>query len=490
VVPLDRWAEERRAAEAAERLLRRPAERPLRRAQEALRRGRHYPPLHHGWIRPVAPGADVAFLTVANDRFFRGLEGLLLSLLEVYPDLRSPVHVLHDGSLVALLQHRLLAIYPRLLFRAPRPTWWQQQAGDSANQRRIGMLGYLNTEALQLPGLRRVIVLDADLLITGALDPLWAPGEAVRAVADCGETAYAAISPATGRPVINSGVLSLPAPLLSPASSQRMQELIRRSHEPFCPLLDSFADQKVWNQFLMDQPLEYLPVNFNCNVKYLTRFLDGCPEALSVLHFAGAKPWLEPPWQPAPANPCPGGPGAHDHPLWTRTYRRLLYHQRLALFAAHAREPIPGLSSGAALQLASDPRQLQGGAAGCSVHLLLADPGLLGERWAAQPQLPAAWLPALATLGQAGGVVIWSAFELEPALRLLALPPGVCCRYVLIEAPFSPALEQGIDLVSSDPDGYQPISADPLLAMLLAVIRRCSQALAAAGRGAWAAAEE
>ena len=175
MAPLDRWAEESAAQQAANRLQRRSGERPLRRAQEVLLRQRIYPSRHHGWISPQAPGQDVAFLTVANDRFFRGLEALLLSLLAVYPDLHSPFHILHDGSLIPFLQRRLERIYPHLIFETPQPSWWETPAGDSYNQRRIGMLGYLNTYAFRLAGYRRLIVLDSDLLVIGAPDPSSGP---------------------------------------------------------------------------------------------------------------------------------------------------------------------------------------------------------------------------------------------------------------------------------------------------------------------------
>jgi len=111
----------------------------------------------------------------------------------------------------------LQAIHPSISFVRPEPTWAASLPRDSRNRRRIGLLGYLNSHALSLRGYRRVLVLDSDLLITCALDPLWAGGDTFRAVPDCGYRHWAAVSPHTGRPLLNSGVLSLPGWALTPA---------------------------------------------------------------------------------------------------------------------------------------------------------------------------------------------------------------------------------------------------------------------------------
>jgi hypothetical protein len=304
----------------------------LRRSDQELLGQLHWPQRHHTLLEAHDPGPEVALFTVANDRFSRGLEALLLSLRAVYPSLSAAVVVAHDGSLGPFLQRRLQAIHPSLTFVRPEPAWASDLPRDSRNRRRIGVLGYLNSHALNLRGYRRVLALDSDLLITGALDPLWAEGEAFRAVPDCGDRPWAAVSPHTGRPVLNSGVLSLPGSALTPALQTRLEGLIRRAAEPVCPLLDRFADQKVWNQLLADQPLELLPLNFNCNVKYLVQFLGGCAEGLSVVHFAGPKPWLTWPWvEPDPGEQRPGA--VCDHLFWNRIYRQQLMAWRLQLLA-------------------------------------------------------------------------------------------------------------------------------------------------------------
>lgn len=453
---LDRPRLEHEALATAERLAQQeqdPAR--LRRSELELLGERHWPRRHHTLLAAHDPGPDVAFLTVANHRFFRGLEALLLSLRAVYPRFSSPLLVAHDGSLGPFAQRRLRQIVPQLAFVQPDTSWAGRLARDSANRVRIGLLGYLNGHALSLRGYRRVLVLDADLLITGALDPLWAEGDCFRAVPDCGDRPWAAVSPTTGRPVLNSGVLSLPGPSLSDALEQRLRHLILHSADPACPLLDRFADQKVWNLLLADQPLDWMPLNFNCNVKYLVRYLGGCPEGLSVLHFAGPKPWLTWPWLEPDPDPHPQRRSAVlDHLLWNRHYRQQLMAWRLQLHrqAVAAAQALP---RGPA-RLVDNPEALEGVPAGVSRHLLLADPPPFAGSWPDAPAWPQGWFERLQA---AAPVQIWAPFEWEPALGELPLPAGCGWRWVLIEAPFSPELGQGEDLLAEGAPwegGFEP----------------------------------
>ena len=471
------------AARQAERL--RAAGTPpesLRRSELELLGELHWPQRHHTVLEARDPGQEVALLTVANARFHRGLEALLLSLRAVYPTLTSPVVVVHDGSLGPFLQRRLTAIHPQLRFVQPEPAWADGLPDDSDNRRRIGLLGYLNSHALSLRGYRRVVVLDSDLLITGALDPLWAvgeAGEAFRAVADCGDRPWAAVSPHTGRPVLNSGVVSVPGWSLTAEWEGRMEGLIRRASEPVCPLLDRFADQKVWNQLLADQPLELLPLNFNCNVKYLVQYLGGCAEGLSVVHFAGPKPWLTWPWvAPEPGEQRFGV--VTDHLFWNRHYRQLLMTWRLRLHA-ELQAAAPPLPAGPAL-LAAEPGALMASGE-ASRHLLLASAELFGHGWPDQPQWPQNWVAALEALAcEAQPLQLWAPREWEPALRALPLPAGAQWRWLLIEAPFSPSLAEGDDLIAdagSWTGGFEPWS-EPLLPALERAVRR---RLTAAGAG-------
>lgn len=441
----------------------------LRRSDLELLGERHWPCRHYTLLEPRDPGPEVAFLTVANSRFYRGLEALLLSLRAVYPRFTARMVVAHDGSLDRFLRRRLRGIQPGLEFVVPDASWADQLPVDSANRQRIGRLGYLNGHSLALRGYRRVVVLDADLLITGPLDPLWADGDDFRAVPDCGQRPWAAVSAATGRPVLNSGVLSLPAWALNDEFQNRFWALTRQAGLPACPLLDRFADQKVWNLLLAAQPVEMLPLNFNCNIKYLVQYLGGCPEGLSVIHFAGPKPWFTWPWvTPHPHDTRPGV--VVDHLLWNRHYRQLLMPWRLRLHA-EASAKAPPLPGGPA-QLVCHPETLAAVPPGVSRHLVLGDPELLGRPWPEAPTWPQGWFEQLQL---AAPLQIWAPFEWEPALRDLPLPEAVHWRWALIEAPFSPELEQGDDLIADRPPwagGFQAWS-EPGWIGVARVAQRC-----------------
>jgi lipopolysaccharide biosynthesis glycosyltransferase len=442
----------------------------LRRSEQELLGEVYWPNRHFKLIEPSNPGPEVAFLTVANSRFYRGLEALLLSLVATYPDLSSPFIIVHDGTIGRFLQRRLISIYPSLDFFAPLPSWADSLPKDTSNRQRIGIMGYLNTFAFSLRGYRRVVVLDADLLVTGALDPLWAEGDAFRAVPDCGDRPWCPVSRYTRRPVLNSGVISIPGSSLTPESQHQIDALIRNAGQSVCCFLDRFADQKIWNLFLSDQPIELLPINLNCNVKYIVQYLGGCAEGLSVLHFAGPKPWLTWPWVD-PDLDQRVSQAVTDHLLWNRYYRQQLITWRYNLFLKSF--GLCGLLPTGSMFFAIHPDEF-----GCdhvqadqSRHLLLSDHGLWGQDWPDQCCWPDGWLQSL---HKASPLMIWAPFEWEPALRDLPLPSGVDWHWLLIEAPFSPSLAEGADLIADDGEwhhGFEPWS-DPLLPAMERAVRR------------------
>ena len=419
------------------------------------------------WSRPHDPGSRVAFATVANDRFLPGLRGLLLSLLAVYPDLSSPFVVFHDGSLDWLDRAELLEIYPHLIFEVPDPSWASALPRDSANRERIGVLGYLNTYALGLRGYERVIVLDCDVLVFAALDRLWAPGSAFRVVIDCGANPFGVVSGYTGRPVINSGVISIPGSALSDTMLSRMQALISSSADAVCPYLDSFADQKVWNQLLIDQRVELLPVNFNCNIKYVVQFLDGCIEGLALVHFAGPKPWL------LHEQSRGRSKSITDHWLWIRTTRQLTWAWRLRQFQAHcagqthrdgstAWQRPPGRACAG-----FDPHALLNSTEGAgSWHLVVHSAEQFGPACGRDPHWPADWVPGLNGLAALPSMTLWAPFSLRHLLQAAAVPTGIDCRFILMELPFSAA-----DLEESEPLGFAPWCGTAEASMRRAVSR-------------------
>ena len=417
------------------------------------------------------PSDDICFLTVADYRFYRGLEALLLSLLETYPTLQSVVYIIHDGTLVPALQNRLLSIYANLHFwEPPAPAWEVFLPKNSANRKRIGALGYLNTLALSLRNFKRVVVLDSDLLIEGPLDRLWLDGDQFRLVPDCGVRAWTPISSTTGKPVLNSGVISIPAWALCSSEQERMGALIETAMLQVCPLLDRFADQKIWNLFLIDQPLELLPVNYNCNSKYLFRHLSGRAQGVSVIHFAGPKPWLTWPWLE------PSQDYLDAHPsftatcwLWNDRYCRLLLKWRSLMYrdALHKEPAIEGLPD--AIVSNSFELLLSYCDQDVSLHLCIYDAEIFGGFASEAPYWPSQWKDA--SMEQ---VHLWMPYEFEPLIR--DLPESASCRihWLLIEAPFSPQLAPSNVAIPRDPASiyFDPWSPMPLDSVVNAVQQR------------------
>jgi lipopolysaccharide biosynthesis glycosyltransferase len=422
------------------------------------------------------PPEDVCFLTVADFRFYRGLEALLLSLLAVYPSLRSPIYIIHDGTLGPYLQNRLLSLYPNLDFRVPTVSWTRCLPKNSANRKRIGVLGYLNTVALSLRGFKRVIALDSDLLIEGPLDPLWANGDQFRLAPDCGVRPWTPISSLTQRPVLNSGVISIPGRSLSGSEERRMASLIENSGQPSCAMLDRFADQKVWNLFLADQSVELLPINYNCNSKYLFRHLSGISQGLSVIHFAGPKPWLTWPW----FEPSPNYLDAHpSFPatcwLWNDRYCRLLAAWRSRLYFDAVKDDVVSDDKGHAVISNSFEWLLEHRQNNVSLHLLISDASVFGGFTTDAPCWPEQWIEILSSVDR---LHLWMPYELEPLIRHLPQIPCVRIHWLLIEAPFSAEVGPANDRIQAEKQsvGYDPLSLNRVESMAHTVRQRLEQA--------------
>jgi hypothetical protein len=445
-------------AREAERALLRPALLARQAAGEALRAQelemvvpRFRPALLNRPASLAPPPAGVVLVTVANAAFLPGLEALLLSLRQTYPGLSNPFHVFADASLDAVAGRWLRRLYPGLqLHRLPLDGFTQVPA-QSANQRRIGPIAYLGSEAMGLVEAERVLLLDADLLVTGGLAPLW-QGQGVIACADCGEREFGVVSPTTGGPVVNSGVLSLPRAMLGSAAKARWLQLAHGGTPP-CPVLDRFADQRVWNHFLRDQPVTLAAVNFNCNAKLAARSLGGRLEAISVLHFTGAKPWLKPETEQT----------AVDR-WWSDAARGLLWRHRAEAYAAWApaRRAAPWPEGPAATEawVQAGPgvtpppdaavfraaSQLEG-TGPVPQHVVLDV-----ETGAGPARLPAGWAERLWALRPRP--MLWAPFRLREALEEANAQNAFDINYLLLEQPFAPDLDQSGQWPG--PDGFQP----------------------------------
>lgn len=427
--------------------------------------------------RRVAPPADVAFVTVANDKFLPGLEALIASLLTVYPDMQAPVVVFHDGTLNDFVQRRLKNLYPRVSFEVPDMSWFTDVPSSSGNHKRIGVLGFMNVMALGMTGYRRVILVDSDILILDDISALWTgrdtalgdetehpvDEEAVFVCYDCGMRPYVAKSPVTGDYIYNSGVISVPASLITPESLAEIKALTIRTAEPYCDLIDRFADQKVWNRFLVGKRKATLPVNFNCNIKYMQKFLDGRSDFLRIVHFTGEKPWFTQEYlnerflEASPAE-VPAGAEA-----WRASYRANVGRLRQAAFirTRTAGGPIRSskrdrtfegrrtcffIGNGPSLARTdlSEIRGFETFAFNWFVlhekfdwvqpdHLLLASHMLFGGWNTQTPALPESYLAALRQ--KQWRPTLWASFYFREYFEMTGLSEEFDVRYVLFEKP-------------------------------------------------------
>ncbi|MFD1703706.1 glycosyltransferase [Methylopila henanensis] len=441
---------------------------------------RHTPLMHKRLPERRTPPAEVAFLTVANDRFAPGLTGLLLSLLDVYPDFASDVLVYHDGTLTGFLQRQLLDVYPRIRFFTPDMDWLELTARESDNHKRIGKLGYMNLFAFTHGEYERVVVFDSDLLVIDDISALWeGGGDDFRACLDCGDREYVAMSPYTGAYIVNSGVISIPKSQLTAEAFEEARETAKASLLPLNDLIDRFADQKTWNMLLRDKPLTLLETNYNCNVKYVIRHLGGNLEGVSIVHFAGAKPWNTQLYlndelvqeYNVKALPYPK--------IWTDQYRRLLYRSRLKSFrrdTANDRRtpvlaPIAGeeptcVMIGNGPSIAETPlERLHGLEKFCfnwfilherfeqvaPEHLVLASHMFFGGWNTQKPAFPSGYLARLRELKHRPA--LWTSYYFKPLFDELGLSQEFEVNYLLFEKPFKRFIDS-LGATPCDIDGF------------------------------------
>ena len=418
--------------------------------------------------RRECPPKEIAFLTVTNARYFRGVEALLLSLLRVYPELESPFIVLHDDSLTDFARQRLLDIYPRCEFRLETLDWFRYDSDGSPNHRRIGRLGFLNTRALELRGYEHVIVLDADLLVLGDISELWQSRTEISASYCFGDREYVAVSERTGRGILNSGVISIPACFLGPTSQDEMKRILERIADPACPLLDRFADQKAWNLFLADKPVRTLPYNYNCNVKQLARVHQGTLEGIRVLHYAGPKPWLTSDYATKDDSETERLNALTYHTPWRSLYRTLLYEKRLSSYRVELertrRTPVSNGKSVApesCIILGNGPSianteltHLRAVEKFCfnwflhhpdyerlaPEHLILGSHLFFGGWNTLDPAFPADFLNLLRK--KTHRPVLWAPFYFKPIFEREGLLDEFECNFVLFEKPFKRFVER------------------------------------------------
>jgi lipopolysaccharide biosynthesis glycosyltransferase len=439
------------------------------------------------------PPASVAFLTVSNAKFLPGVEALLLSMLEVYPDLQSDFYIYHDGTLSSFAQRRLLDFYPRCHFRVPDMGWFDSMPQQSDNHKRIGKLGYMNIYGLTLTEYSNVVLLDSDILITGDISSFWEDQQFV-ACYDCGDREYAAVSEFTDRPIFNSGIISIPTGSLPADAFDEMREVVLNCRTPVCPLLDRFADQKAWNIYLKDRPVRVAPGNFNCNVKYLVKFLGGRTEGVSVVHFAGPKPWIDKDFLhesfvETPANPSTAT--RYDH-LWVEKYRGLLYQARLKQYqdymdSEQRRRPVLPLAETAStcVLIGNGPSIARTDLVALEgyerfafnwfilhddfdriapEHLVLGSHQFFGGWNTQEPAFPPNYLEELRA--RRHKPVIWTSFYFRRMIEEIGLDKEYEVHYILFEKPFKRFLDR-VGRFEADAGGFQQDSRTGVISVAM-----------------------
>lgn len=427
--------------------------------REALLRGDVTLPTWTHHTAYEAPPADVVFVTVVNDRYAPGLEALLLSLLDVYPGMTNRYVVIHDGTLTPLSAARIAAIYPGIEFWTRDPARYAVAFGDHDNHRRVGLLGYLTIDALEIETPGHVVVLDADLLVLGDISPLW-HGPGIKGVPAAGARPFVVNVRSSGKPVINSGVLAFPADERGPDALARAHAVLARVDACDDPILVPLADQKFWNLYLADRDLVVLPQNFNASKSLLVQHFPDELGAISVLHLVGNKPWesmLHPHVAGDYHSPLSGRDEPWDHlaaAVWHATYRRLLLRHRMAAFRADCAgvladcagslagcrvavlSPAGGFAAPdgtrAVVLLRDLPAAL---AAGARIDEVVADHADLGGWHAPRLELSAEHAAALRALP--GPVRLWAPYYFRAELERTDLVASRRVGYVLHERPFA-----------------------------------------------------
>ncbi|WP_062518264.1 hypothetical protein [Demequina gelatinilytica] len=412
----------------------------------------------------AAPPADLVFAAVCNDKYAPGLEALVLSLIRQYPGLSNRFLVFHDDSLSEFTRTRLSQVYPAFDFQHRDPASYDVTMGDQYNHVRVGQLGYLTVEVLTMEEPSWIVVLDADLLILGDISALWR-GDAIKAVPDIGHRPYAIETPATGRLVINSGVLSLPRSERGPEATLRMKEVLATVDAEEDPALSWFADQKFWNLYLARRDVELLPQAYNMNKMLLE--LDYPEEigSVRILHLTGPKPWYAFVYDALlRGDDRKRYRGATERfrtsfALWNQSYVSAITALRTSQFRSEegaALDALRGSAAGRPAVLIGNGPSLRDTDMSAFVgyekiafnwfvnhedfdtirpdHLVLPSHMLFGGWHTPHPQLPREFLDALTA--REHKPTLWASFYFKPYLETLEELRGYTLRYFLFEKPF------------------------------------------------------
>lgn len=227
-----------------------------------------------------APNNRVAFATTIDDRDRIGLEALLVSLLAVYPGMTTPFHVLHDPSLSSLAISRLAGLYEGFVFH--------ELPSDDAGQRGLPRSVRAALYALTITGPERLVLVAPDGLVLQDISALWLGDERVKAALATGELPFGRIDAGTGRPIIDPGVVSLPAAVRTRATLAAAVAIAAGLRGPDLESGER-ALERFWHRLFPE--VEIVPNTFNAHPVLVERYLPYFFSQVSYLRLPGMIPW-------------------------------------------------------------------------------------------------------------------------------------------------------------------------------------------------------
>jgi hypothetical protein len=246
--------------------------------------------------------ANIRLVTVSSPEYLPGTRVMLHTFRQTNPWFCGETLVLHTrlrDHEVDLLERE----FANLACRLPSPQLRiaidllvsSFPALDSRRDR------FLSLECLLLDGDAPLLFVDSDVLISGDLAGLFAPGTAVVACADAtmlrgrerDRHTFAEVDRSadadTARPSFNSGMLALGAPAALRAKTAAMFDLLTPARWQW--LASDHTDQAVWNALFADD-VELADCGYNFMVGHAPLYQQ-MPDNLRALHFNGRhKPWL------------------------------------------------------------------------------------------------------------------------------------------------------------------------------------------------------
>lgn len=245
-----------------------------------------FPAFERTWREPVAPPTDVAFMFTVEARRIAAVEMALLSLLQVYPALASPILVVTEEEVPAYVRRRFGRWYAHLQFVVPAEGW----ASRFPNIRGEDVRQQLTLFALSITDHERLVVLQPDALVVGDISEAWT-GEGIALGYDVSDGGFVQRSTLTGDFVYATAILSLPADMRGEEGVAAMSAiLVNRAGS--CKVLDKRRVQRAWNMFARNHAKTVLPLRCCLSAMYVLKCLDGSRQGVCLLHDNGEEPWL------------------------------------------------------------------------------------------------------------------------------------------------------------------------------------------------------